>query len=273
MAAVTTASTPTLITLDNGWQAWLMPDGRVRPHIRGAEDPPAPTPPTPQPQPTPAPTPPNPQPTPAPTPDPNAPDLTALQGALNAAKVSGSTEALQPLMQAVGVATPEALQEWITAAHAAQQAQLSETQRREQELAQREAAAATAAAAAATETRNSRVLSQLLLDGAPAANARDLIPLVTLPAGDITDEQLVAAVTATKEKFPALFTPGAPAPTPPAPSSRAPGAPQPTPTPANDPLAAGRERAKKMAARHQGATKDDLINDFTPGRSPLLPAS
>lgn len=268
MLDVKAAGMPTLIELDNGWQAWRMPDGRIRPHIRGAEDPPnPPTPPAPAPQPA------APAPQPAPTPDPNTPDLSALQHALDAAKTTGTTEALQPLMSAVGVTTPQALQEWITAAHAAQQAQLSDQQRREQELAQREAAAAAAAETAATTIRNSRVLARLLLDGAPATNAQDLTPLVTLPAGDVTDEQIVAAVAATKEKFPGLFTPAAPAPTPPAPSSRAPQAPNPTPAPANDPFASGKERAKKAAADRQGATKDDLLNAYRNQPSPLAPTA
>lgn len=231
---------------------------------------PHPTPPTPPASTPPAPTPPAPTP-PAPTPD--GPDLTGLQQALNTAKASGSTEALQPLMAAVGVATPEALQEWITTAHTERQARLTEDQRRVQELEQREAAAATAAAEAARVQRDARVLTGLLTAGAPAGQASDLIPLVTLPSGDVTDEQLAAAIDAAKVKFPTLFTAAPTPPTPPAPSSRAPNAPAPTPPPPGDPLAAGRDRAKKAAALRQGATKEDLINDFTPGRSPLLPAS
>lgn len=272
MRGVTAKSTAQLITLESGWQAWLMPDGRVRPHIRGAEDPPAPTPP-PAPQPPAPPAPPTPPAPPAP--DPNAPDLTALQTAIDAAKANGSTEALQPLMALVGAATPEALQEWVTTAHTAQRAQLSDLERREQDATAREAAAVAREAEAARVLLNTRIQSALIIAGAPVETAPDLIALVAV-ASDADDAAIAAAVDATKTKFAGLFTPGATPPTPPgppAPSSRAPGAPPPTPPGPTDPLAAGRERAKKAAAARQGATKEDLINQFTPGRSPLLPAS
>lgn len=36
IAAMTATSTPTLIDVD-GWPAWRLPDGRIRPHVRGGE--------------------------------------------------------------------------------------------------------------------------------------------------------------------------------------------------------------------------------------------
>lgn len=211
-------------------------------------------------------------PTPA-TPAAPEPDLAGLQTALDQAAAAGTTAALTPLMTAVGVTTPEALQEWINTANAERTARLTEDQRREQELAQREAAVAAAAEQAATATRNATILAALLKAGAPVDNAADLIPLVTLPKGDVTDEQIVGAVDAAKAKFAALFTIPAtpPVTTPPAPSSRAPQSPTPAAPAASDPFARGRERAQKAAQRN--VTKEDLINDFTPGRSPLLPSA
>jgi hypothetical protein len=239
-----------------GWSPFA---GRFAPPVF-FEDPPVPPAP-------PAPTPPAP---PAPTPPAPTGDLDALQAALDESARTGATSALQPLMTAIGVDSAEALQEWITARHAEIEAGKDE-QTRAREAAERDAADARAQAIQAqADARDARIDAALAVAGAPGDNVTDLRRLVDV-AADADSAAITAAVEAVKTKYPALFTPGAPSPTPPAPPHRPPT--PPAPTPPGDPLAAGRERAKAAAASRTGATKEDLLNQFTPQRSPLLPTS
>lgn len=227
------------------------------------EDPPVPPPPTPPapPAPTPPPTPPTPPPTP-PTPPPS-PDLVALQAELDRAKAGGSSEALAPLMTAIGVETPQALQEWVTARQAELDAGKDEATRL-REAAQREAAEARAQAAqAAADARSARLEAAFARAGAPDANIADLVRLIDVPA-DADAAAITTAVEAVKVKYPAMFAAtGAP----PAPPGRPP-TPPPAP-PASDPFAAGKERAAKTAASRQGATKEDLLSSNRQQPSPL----
>lgn len=232
--------------------------------FRMEQDPPAPQPTPPAPTP---PTPPAPAP-PAPTSAPGG-DLGALQTAIDDAASSGRTEALQPLMQAIGVDTPEALQEWVTARHAEIEAGKDEATRA-REAAEREAAEARAQAAQATaDARDARIDAALAIAGAPAENVTDLRRLVDVPADGDT-AAITAAVEAVKTKYPALFGPGAP--TPPAPPHSVPPRP-PGPTPPATGFDAGKERARKAREARQSATREDLIAQFSPKSSPLAPTA
>jgi len=207
---------------------------------------------------------------PAPTPanpvPPAGPDLGALQTALDTAATSGRNEALQPLMAAIGVDTPEALQEWVTARHQEIEAGKDEATRA-REAAEREAAEARAQAAQAqADARDARIDAALAAAQAPADNWADLRRIIDVPAdGDQT--AITAAVEAVKAKYPALFaagTPGTPPPTPSTPPAR-PG----QPTPPASGVEAGRERARAARQARQTATKDDLLTQFGPKPSPF----
>lgn len=269
MTAVKDTSTATHGLLDQLRADWAARgwDPADLDQFRMEQDPPTPPPPTP-PAP-PAPTPPAPPaPTPPAPPAPAAGDLGQLQAALDQASSSGRTEALQPLMTAIGVNTPDELQAWITARHAEIEAGKDEATRN-LEAAQREAAEARAQAAqAAADARDARIDAALAIAGAPADNVTDLRRLIDVPAdGDTT--AITTAVDAVKAKYPALFTATTGA--PPAPHS-VPPRPAPPGGPVS-PLEAGRERAKAAKAARPGATRDDLISQFTPKSSPLAPTA
>jgi hypothetical protein len=263
VARVFTMTPMSLTPTSPPFGGWMPHEGRFSTPIF-FEDPP--TPPAPPAPPTPpAPTPPAP-----PAPDPNADQIAALQAALDKSKADGTTAALQPLMELVGVTTPEDLQTWITGANEARLAQMSEVERREAAVAAREAAANALEATAQRTIRESNIRSALVSAGAPGETVNDMLGLVAVAEG-ADETAITAAVEATKTKFPQLFTAAPLPPTPPAPPHRPPTPPAP-PGPL-DPMAAGRERAKAAAKSRTGATKEDLLNQFTPQRSPLLPTS
>lgn len=214
----------------------------------------------------PAPAPANP-PAPAAGQPPAQPDLSGLQAALDAATGTARTEALQPLMAAIGVDTPEALQAWVTDRQAEVDAGKDEATRA-REAAERDAAEARAQAAqSAADARDARIDAALAAAQAPADNWTDLRRIIDVPA-DGDQAAISAAVDAVKAKYPALFaatgTPGTPPPAPHTPPAR-PG----QPTPPASGVDAGRERAKAAKAARQSATKDDLLASFAPKPSPF----
>ncbi|MGP3737920.1 hypothetical protein ACTWJ9_33595 (plasmid) [Streptomyces sp. GDS52] len=106
----------------------------------------------------------------------------------------------------------------------ARKAQLSEEQRRieeltarEQALADREAQAAQQAAEAARRDRETRIRSALVSLGATGDDLEDATRLLTVP-DDATDEQITQAATELKERRGVLFGATAPQTLPPAPS-------------------------------------------------------
>ena len=235
----------------------------VTPPADGGTSNPNPGNPDPMPQPAPSP-----QPAPNPNPAPPAGDLSGLQDALDQAAASGQSAALQPLMAAIGVDSPEALQQWVTERHQEIEAGKDEATRL-REAAERDAAEARAQAAQAqADARTARVDAALAIAGAPGDNVDDLRRLIDVPA-DADRDTITAAVDAVKAKYPALFT--APAQTPPAPHSVPPRPGQQTPPPSG--VEAGRERARAARQSRQAATKDDLIQQFTNQSSPLAPAN
>ena len=198
-------------------------------------------------------------------PAPPAPDLAGLETALNAAKTEAQQEAQSEMLKALGFEKREDAVAWVKAKRDEEDQGKTEQQRL-LEQAQREASEARLQAAqSATTARDARVRAQLAIAGAPGEHVADLSKLVALPDGDITDEQIATAVEATKTKFAALFT--APA-APPAPSGL-PGGGPPKPPGAADPLEAGRQRAAATKKKRIGASRDDLIAQFSPQPSPL----
>lgn len=113
-----------------------------------------------------------------------------------------------------------------------------------------EAAAATAAAQAETRAAQQLVadthgLAALIAAGCPTAVAADLVPLLTMAAGD-TPEIAASKAAPVKAKFPQIFT--GPITATPAPAGVPPTTPVPPgSTPAvDDPWAAGKARARKL---------------------------
>lgn len=228
---------------------WRFADGTLLPVLAGAAegDPPAPpAPPTP-----PAPTPP----TPTPQPEPPAPDLAGLQAALDQARATGQTAALQPLLDAAGVSDADGLQAFITAAREAQLASLDEVQRRELAAQERERQAERLIAEANANARAATVRSALVVAGAPGEHVADLVGLVQVPEG--ADQAAIdTAVAAVKTKFPALFTATTGAPD---------GVPGGRPKPADGGKSGyerGRERGK--AEREAAASRPPLFAGMTP---------
>lgn len=141
---------------------------------------------------------------------------------------AGSKAALEDLAKAHGLADADALKKYLTDAKAAEDARLSESERKEREIADREAALAareTAAAASQREAANVRVLARL---GATDDNLDDAAALLRgRLAADADDAAVQAAADALKTRRPELFGPAAER-TPPAPGGApAPGMPRP----------------------------------------------
>lgn len=221
------------------------------------------------------PDPPKPPPPPAPTPPappaPGGPDLTGLQTALDAAKTEGEKAAQAEMLKALGFDKRADAEAWIKAKRDEETSRLSDDQKREAALIERETKAAAAEAAAARATMNARITAGLVTAGAPPANVADLVDLVKV-AADADDAAITAAIEAKKTQFPALFIATPAPPTPPAPPGL-PGKPPPPGTPPGDPLAAGKQRAAAIKAGRTGATRDDLIAQFSPRPSPLVPTT
>lgn len=251
----TLPATPRVATV-NGWPAYVWPDGRVRPIVCGGEGPEGSgqpgagaagegTPPPPPPGQPPA------QP-PAPPAEPPAADLDGLQRALDAAAASGQDAALRPLMDAVGVSDAAGLQEFVTAAVAQRDANLTEVERREQAAAERERVANERIATANAQARAAMVRAALVSAGMDGEKVAGRVGWVTVPDG--ADQAAVDQAVATfREANPELFTttnPGAP--------GSVPGRPgQPTPP---DELEQARERGRKH--REQRTTNSDPFATF-----------
>ena len=143
----------------------------------------------------------------------------------------------------------------------ARKAQLSEEQRRaeelaarEQALADREAKAAHLAAEAARRDRDTRIRSALVSLGATGDDLEDAARLLTVP-DDATDEQITQAATQLKERRSVLFGQSAPQTLPPAPSGGPAGGNAPRqPASTKDAVReAARKRAEAMGLRHDDA--------------------
>jgi hypothetical protein len=181
------------------------------------------------------------------------PDLGALQAALDQAKASGTTEASQALLGALGFDRVEDAQAWVKAKRDEEAASLTEMERRERDAEERERRAAEREAAAATAARTSAVKDALRDAGAPREHVADLVALVAVD-GEADEAGITAAVEAVKAKFPALFgVPGT------APSSNPSG--QPAAQGTKSGLEAGREQARLRMAE---SANDPAKNPFAP---------
>jgi hypothetical protein len=208
--------------------------------------PPAPTPPSPpapQNPPAPAPAAPAPQPTP-----PAAPDLGALQAAIDQAKNAGSSEAQNTLLKALGFDKLEDAQTFVKTARDAHTAQLSEVERREQAAATALAAAQSAEAEAKKLIERGVVRNALQAAGVSPENLDDAEGNVHVTS-DITAETAKAAVEAMKAKpvFSSFFA-GQAAPPPPTPFGAAPsGVTAPQPPPGGQPPASLLQQGAEIA--------------------------
>lgn len=145
-------------------------------------------------------------------PAPAAPDLAGLQAAIDAARTSAQTEATSALASTLGFDSLDALQAFVTDRKAADEAAMSEVERREAAAAAAQTAAEARAAEAAQLIRTGVVNLALVRAGVDPANVAAAAPLVTL-SDDLTDAAADAAVATLKANpaFASLFTPAAPA--------------------------------------------------------------
>lgn len=187
------------------------------------------------------------------------PDLAALQASLDAAKRDGQTEAQKAMLAALGFDKLEDAQAWVTAQRDKENASLSEMERREREVAAKIATAEQQTRDANAEKMRAKIVTQLVIAGAPAENVQDLVDLVKV-SEDADDDAIKTEVEAKKAKFPALFA----TPPPPAGGGRPPGTPAPASLPAGggkpegggdaQPLDAGRNRAQQVKEQRTAAT-------------------
>jgi hypothetical protein len=136
-------------------------------------------------------------PAPAPAPAAAQPDLDGLQRLIDAEKAKGSSEATSALLSTLGFDTLDALQSYVTDRKAADEAAMSEVERREAAAAAAEAAAQARAAEAAQLIRTGVVNLALVRAGVDPANVALAAPLVTL-GDDLTDAAADAAVASLK---------------------------------------------------------------------------
>ncbi|MEV7936629.1 hypothetical protein AB0O82_10840 [Kitasatospora sp. NPDC088264] len=182
-----------------------------------------------------------------PTADPGSSLITqdTLSRLLAREKSQGERSAVRKLTEGLGFTDAASLTAWVEAQRTAQQAALSEVERREQAAEQRERAAEQREEAAFARLRSAVRQTALARLGAVGDNLSDAERL--LDVADDADEQAVAdAVEALKTRRPELFGPAAPAPAaaPPAPSgSPAGGPPQRGQAPSG--VNAGLEMAKR----------------------------
>lgn len=161
-------------------------------------------------------------------------------------KAQGKRSALADFAKEHGFNSIEDAQAFITAARDAQQAALSEQEKREKALADKEAALAAREAAAATREASARRRIVLAGLGATGADLEDAEALLRT-GDDADDATLSTAAEALKARRPELFgattTPAAPGTPPPAPGGAPAGGPPPRQTPAGKPGDRGRQMA------------------------------
>ncbi|MFE0190703.1 hypothetical protein [Streptomyces sp. NPDC058989] len=159
-------------------------------------------------------------------------------------KAQGERAAIKRLLSTLGFDTPKALTEFVTAQREAEQAALSEVERREQAAAERELQAARREELAAERERSALRRAALVSLGASGDDLVDAERLLATDDGDADEAQISAAAEALRARRPELFgevrnpVPAAPAG---APAGRGPS----RTTPAQKPGAAGLEMARR----------------------------
>ncbi|MFF2821172.1 hypothetical protein ACFVT9_37310 [Kitasatospora cineracea] len=132
-------------------------------------------------------------------------------------KSQGERAAIKKLVGDLGFADAATLQKWVEEQRTAQQANLSEVERREQAAAQREQEAIRREQEALNRLNQAVRHAALSRLGATGQNLDDAIRL--LAVADDADQQAVAdAAAALAQRRPELFAPAAPVTPPPAPS-------------------------------------------------------
>ncbi|MEU5385515.1 hypothetical protein [Kitasatospora cineracea] len=161
-------------------------------------------------------------------PDPGSTLITqdSLSRLLAREKSQGERAALKKLVADLGFADTASLADWVEAQRAAEQAALSEAERRENAAAQREQAALQREQQALDRLNQAVRHAALSRLGATGQNLDDAIRLLTVP--DDADEQAVTdAATSLAERRPELFAPVAPVAAPSAPGGSPAGGPPP----------------------------------------------
>lgn len=166
---------------------------------------------------------------------------------------AGRSEALKALADKYGLTDAEALDKYIEQAQAADRAQMTEQERKAQELADREAKLAQKEAAAAAAQRTAERRSVLVGLGATGANLDDAALLLQVGV-DADTAAVQEAASKLKERRPELFgvTPP-PGGTPPAPGGAPAGGGAP---PRQQPAGKPGDRGRAMARSRGHATKD-----------------
>lgn len=171
-----------------------------------------------------------------------------LQQMMAREKDQGSRAGRRDLVEKLGFTSAAELEQWVTQQRDAEQEQLTDAQRREQDLSARETAAAQREAAAVSRERSAVRRSALAGRGAVGDNLEDAVALLRLP-DDADATALEAAVTDLQGRRPELFRVPAPGAghVPPAPGGAPASAPParpggPAPKPGEGGLAMARRR-------------------------------
>jgi hypothetical protein len=196
---------PAPLVFPSGLRAgqFMVVNGRVRPIVAGGADgdpPPAP---------------------PAPPAPGQAPDLDALQAALDGASRSAGSKATGELLTALGFSDLDAAQAFVKAARDREDAEKTELQKAQDALARAELAATQARTEAAAAQRARLIERALVAKGANPAHVERLTRLVDVPA-DADEAAVNAEVDKLAAEFSAVFSAAG---APPAPSGHTGGKP------------------------------------------------
>lgn len=170
-----------------------------------------------------------------------------LQQLMAREKDQGARAGARALVDRLGFTSASELEQFVTAQREAEKQQLTEVQRREQELNAREAAAGQREAQAIAREREAAKRAALAGLGATGTGLDDAVVLLRA-SGDSDDAALAQAAQDLRERRPELFTPRqtTPTPTPPAPGGAPASVPPSRPNnPTAKPGAAGLEMARR----------------------------
>ncbi|MGW7572402.1 hypothetical protein [Streptomyces sp. NPDC054765] len=120
-------------------------------------------------------------------------------------KAQGERAAIKRLLSTLGFDTPKALTEFVTAQREAEQAALSEVERREQQAAERELQAARREELAAERERAALRRAALVSLGAEGNDLVDAERLLAVDDEDAEEPQIQAAAEALRARRPELF--------------------------------------------------------------------
>ncbi|MFH8635487.1 hypothetical protein [Streptomyces goshikiensis] len=153
-----------------------------------------------------------------------------LQHLMAREKDQGARAGARALVDRLGFASAAELEQFVTSQREAEKQQLTEVQRREQELTAREAAAGQREAQAIAREREAVRRSALAGLGATGTGLEDAVVLLRAP-GDADDVALAQAAQDLRQRRPELFGPASPgpAPVPPAPGGAPASVPPPRP--------------------------------------------